>query len=135
MIVSDGEERPVTSISNYIPSASPGYRAPHLWVTNGTKRPIMWEFEGQFVLLTSTGGEAWRSAANALASQFAVRSLGVGAGLDVAPVDVDFESLYGIDSDGAVLVRPDGHVAFRLRGASADAKGTLEQALRSALGW
>ncbi|WP_298168343.1 FAD-dependent monooxygenase [Novosphingobium sp.] len=135
VIVPDGQVRPTTSISNYVPSASPGCRAPHLWVANGTKRPIMWEFEGDFVLLTSTGGEAWKAAAADLQAKYGVRSLGVGNGLDVTPVDAAFEEIYGIASDGAVLVRPDGHVAFRSQGGSADAAAVLEQALRTALGW
>ncbi len=135
VIVPDGLERPVTSISNYVPSASPGCRAPHLWVANGSKRPLMWEFETAFVLLTSTGGEAWRRAARTFAGTYKLRSLGVGEGLDLAPVDASFEELYGIGSDGAVLVRPDGHVAFRAPAGVANPEAVLEQALRTALGW
>lgn len=135
VIVPDGKERPSTSISNYVPSASPGCRAPHLWIANGSKRPIMWEFESDFVLLTSTDGGAWRDAAAQLGERFSVRSIGIGSGLDAEAVDASFESLYDIASDGAVLVRPDGHVAFRSHGSVADPASTLEQALRTALGW
>ena len=42
---------------------------------------------------------------------------------------------YGIDADGAVLVRPDGHIAWRSAGAAADATATLEQVVARVLGF
>lgn len=135
VIVADQQERPATSISNYVPCASPGCRAPHLWIANGTKHPIMWEFERDFVLLTSGNGAAWRAAVAELDPRYGVKSIGVGRGLDVSPIGASFEEIYGIASDGAVLVRPDGHVAFRSHSLTADPAGTLEKAVRSALGW
>jgi hypothetical protein len=42
-------------------------------------------------------------------------------------------STYGIDADGAVLVRPDGHIAWRSSGAAADATATLEQVIAQVL--
>jgi putative polyketide hydroxylase len=45
------------------------------------------------------------------------------------PEHADVCSLYGIAPDGAVLVRPDGHVAFRAPKAVADPKAALASAL------
>src|SRR5262249_41109487 len=45
-----------------------------------------------------------------------------------------WQGVYGIDDDGAVLVRPDGHVAWRTRGGSPDAEDQLWQVLRRVLG-
>jgi hypothetical protein len=42
--------------------------------------------------------------------------------------------LYGVDEDGAVLVRPDGHVAWRARTSTPDAAGALRAACASAVG-
>ena len=44
-----------------------------------------------------------------------------------------FTTDYGIESDGAVLVRPDGHVAWRRRSGAADPGRELEAALRAML--
>jgi putative polyketide hydroxylase len=40
---------------------------------------------------------------------------------------------YGIEPDGAVLVRPDGHVGFRAARADGAERETLESALRRIL--
>ena len=45
-----------------------------------------------------------------------------------------FHNLYGIDQDGAVLVRPDGHVAWRSRTAATDPLTTLYSAITTSLG-
>ena len=41
----------------------------------------------------------------------------------------------GIEVDGALLVRPDGHIAWRSRGAAADPTVTLEHAVATMLGF
>ena len=44
-----------------------------------------------------------------------------------------FGERYGIDATGAVLVRPDGHVAFRMQRATADPAHELMGALADIL--
>ena len=41
----------------------------------------------------------------------------------------------GIDVDGVVLARPDGHIAWRSVGAAADAAATSEQVVARVLGF
>jgi hypothetical protein len=55
-------------------------------------------------------------------------------GKDLEDPDAQFPSAYGITSSGAVLVRPDGHIAWRSDSASPDATLLLQQALRRSLG-
>ncbi|WP_341477215.1 hypothetical protein [Frankia canadensis] len=57
-----------------------------------------------------------------------------------APVDShaitepNWPSLYGVAPDGAVLVRPDGHVAWRSRTSSTDPVTDLQTALITSAG-
>jgi hypothetical protein len=91
----------------------PGSRAPHYeLVRDGQKVSTLDFFQRNFVLLTGTGAGAWRESGEAAASE-------VGIGLDVYTVDAamdpdgNFAESYGITPTGAVLVRPDGFVAWR----------------------
>ncbi len=55
-----------------------------------------------------------------------------GAGLEDR--DGLFQKRYGVDEDGAVLVRPDGVVAWRSSGGDDAPTEQLEDALRAVLG-
>ena len=57
----------------------------------------------------------------------------VAADGDLVPEHADICALYGIAPDGAVLVRPDGHVAFRAPKAVTDRKAALASALDQVL--
>lgn len=116
IVVDDGLERPDIWIGKYIPNASPGARAPHLWVTlpDGTKASTIQLFDGQMTLLTLADGRAWR---NALVAMNEPKLFSIEIGKDWQIDLDDFKMQYGISDCGAVLVRPDGHVAFRCAGA------------------
>jgi hypothetical protein len=58
----------------------------------------------------------------------------IGGDGGLTEVDSTWQNVYAIDDDGAVLVRPDGHVAWRSRGRSDDPAGTLQAALGGVLG-
>ncbi|MYQ96314.1 monooxygenase, partial [Streptomyces sp. SID4946] len=45
----------------------------------------------------------------------------------------DWAELHGVGADGAVLVRPDGFVAWRAQGASPDPQTALRDALKAVL--
>jgi hypothetical protein len=48
---------------------------------------------------------------------------------------VNFLELYGIQSDGAVLVRPDGFVSFRSEVMVSDPLEVLREAMKISYGW
>jgi hypothetical protein len=80
-------------------------------------------------------GGAWREAAGAVRNALDVPlgAVTVG-GSELYDVAGQWLSTYGIDADGAVLVRPDGHIAWRSSSAAADAAATLEQVVARVLG-
>jgi 2-polyprenyl-6-methoxyphenol hydroxylase-like FAD-dependent oxidoreductase len=86
----------------YIPSARPGSRAPHVWLNDG--RSILDLFGHGFVLLRfgndAPDGAAFESAATA-------RGIPLKTAIVTTPKTAE---LYG---HRLVLVRPDGHVAWR----------------------
>jgi putative polyketide hydroxylase len=129
--IGDGTPFPPVShpVTDYIPTAKPGYRAPHLWLHEGDRRFSSVDlFEKSFVLLAGSAGQAWATAARALGGPTPVQAFVIGPQGDLQP-ESDFEGLYGVGPDGAVLVRPDGHVAWRSAGASQTPAADLRQAL------
>jgi hypothetical protein len=102
-------------VIDYVPHAKPGYRAPHFWAMRGTTRISSIElFDRVFVLLAGPAGQAWIEAASDPKAKLVptIQAYRVAGDGDLVP-DTDFCALYGISSAGAVLVRPDGHVAYR----------------------
>ncbi len=98
------------------PSGRPGTRAPHVEVDGGSTLDL---FGRGFVVLSAS--ERWRAAAQ-------------GAGIDAHPLgSAAAVDAYGTGADGAVLVRPDGFIAWRARGAEDDEEGVLSAALAQVL--
>ena len=114
-----------------------GSRLPHVWLDADGVQVSTLDLVGFTpVLLTGARGDAWRSAARAVSATLGV-SLGVTA-IGVAELrDVSGEAVarLGIEADGALLVRPDGHIAWRSRGAAADSTLVLEHAVATMLGF
>jgi hypothetical protein len=94
--------------ADYQPTAAPGCRAPHLWLDTPRGRASTIDlFDRDFVLLTAPPGNPWRNAA-------AVASRKLGAPVKSHVIDhPEWPRRYGVTPTGAVLVRPDGHVAWR----------------------
>ena len=102
-------------------AAAPGERAPHVWVTVGGRRCSTLDlWDGHLTMVTLD--PSWRAAAEDLS--LAVPDL-AGARVSTA---------YRLDDGGAVLVRPDGYVAWRADGPVADPVGALSDAVDRALG-
>jgi 2-polyprenyl-6-methoxyphenol hydroxylase-like FAD-dependent oxidoreductase len=128
-------------IADYVQNARPGARAPHLWLERGAQRhSILDLFDTAFVLITGAHGDPWREAATAIAAQDRIPlqsfRIGNGAAVDLVDRAGAFLDLYGIDAGGAVLVRPDGFVAWRQPSLpprpAAALRGALDQILARA---
>jgi putative polyketide hydroxylase len=125
-------------IADYVPNARPGARAPHLWLErNGERLSTHDLFDTAFVLLAGQGGAPWHDAAAAIAEQdrIPLQAVQIGDGAAAGLVDTAgaFSDLYGIGPDGAVLVRPDGFVAWRAQSLPGRPAETLGTALRQIL--
>ncbi|HTU76034.1 MAG TPA: FAD-dependent monooxygenase [Trebonia sp.] len=99
-------------------TAEPGSRAPHMWLDrSGTRLSTLDLYERVPVLLSGPGGGTWHAAGLRAARQgrpLACYQVGQGPECDLRPEDgSDWAQLHGTGSDGAVLVRPDGFVAWR----------------------
>ncbi|WP_327365525.1 FAD-dependent monooxygenase [Streptomyces sp. NBC_01217] len=118
-------------------NGQPGSRAPHLWVRQtGDRKSTLDLYEHTLVLLTDGRDTVWRQAAARVADRLSVRlqAYGIGPGADLEPENgADWAELHGTTSEGAVLVRPDGFVAWRSTGPVADAEATLQEVLTSVL--
>jgi putative polyketide hydroxylase len=115
-VVDDGTQPPGVrdDFSDYAPSATPGCRSPHVWLGRGDGRISTLDLIADgFLLLAGRDARAWVAAAHetARATGLPLSAYSVGsAGLDD---DGTFAAVYGITDDGAVLIRPDGHVGWR----------------------
>ena len=127
-LVADGERPPSRpgSVREYVPSALPGARVPHAWVTRAGERISTLDLFAydRFTLVTGPAGRSWVGAVSS-----AVPIDYVTVGDDVHDERGQWMDLLGIDADGAVLVRPDQHVAWRSRGGVTDAAATLTRVL------
>jgi 2-polyprenyl-6-methoxyphenol hydroxylase-like FAD-dependent oxidoreductase len=104
--------------------ALPGTRAPHMYIEkNGGRISTLDLFGGNFVLLTGSEGKPWSESARAAAKQARIDLDIYSVGSDLKDPSGEFEAAYGLSPTGAVLVRPDGFVAWRAKtgeGASAE---------------
>jgi putative polyketide hydroxylase len=125
-VVPDGTDAPYVAnpVTDYVPSARPGARAPHVFFQHERKKLSTIDVVGNgFAVLTAGGGRRWVEAADDLAGEFALP-------LKAWLIDEDaFASAYELDTSGAVLVRPDGHIGWRSRSITRDPSGALRDAV------
>jgi len=101
VIAPDGTPAPPSEVMTYTQTARPGSRAPHVWLAPG--KSMLDLFGKGFVLLRfskDAGAEPLRKAAQA-------------AGMPLSVVDIDHPEAAKLYQRRLVLVRPDGHVAWR----------------------
>ena len=142
-VVPDGTPEPEFTRDRELfaqPTTWPGAKLPHTWVTAGGVRTSTLDLvgHGRFSLVTGIGGEDWLEAAAQLADKL---------GIEITPVPIGpgqpYEDPYGtwaelreISDGGALLVRPDLHIAARSPAGPASAQqayGWLSDALAAVL--
>jgi 2-polyprenyl-6-methoxyphenol hydroxylase-like FAD-dependent oxidoreductase len=102
IVVSDHSERPQDDTVGYVPTSRPGSRAPHGWLPDG--RSILDLFREHHVLLRF--GRIPRDGSPLIRAARAI-------GLPIQQHDIADPNLRDLYEAPLVLVRPDGHVAWR----------------------
>src|SRR5258708_25389627 len=90
----------------------------------------------QFTLITGIGGEDWEDAAAKVSAELgvAVVAVVIGPGRAVTDLYYDWAKVREVDEGGALLVRPDKHIAWRSMTMPADPRAALHHALAQLLG-
>jgi putative polyketide hydroxylase len=116
---------------DYAPSARPGARMPHVWLSEGEKRLSTLDLTGPHLTLLVAGQAAtWIRAAR---EAQAVSTMPLRTHDLASPNSEESLTLFGVTEGGAVLVRPDGHVAWRSAARVANPAAELSGVLASVL--
>lgn len=112
------------------PTTHAGARLPHAWLQHGDQRLSTLDVGGggRFRLLLGVAGRPWADAAQEVS-----RRLGVDVATYALGASCEYDDVYGtwaglreVGDDGALLVRPDGHIAWRSEHAVDDPVAELE---------
>ncbi|WP_368896085.1 FAD-dependent monooxygenase, partial [Priestia megaterium] len=117
-------------------NGKPGTRAPHMWLRYQGKRISTLDLIGEnFVLFTGKDNSPWRTAARNVSSHLGVpiNVYGIGSQGDCVEYEDSWEALYDVTSQGAVLIRPDGFVAWRTKEGASNPHLLLKQVMASIL--
>jgi putative polyketide hydroxylase len=114
----------------------PGTRMPHLWVQrHGQRISTLDLLDGRFVLLVGPAGTPWQKAAPGVAGSLEIDLVAyrLGADGDLLDPEDGWQTKLGMPAEGAVLVRPDGFVAWRTNALPTGPARRLEQAISTVL--
>ena len=128
-LLGDGSPRPTIAnrARDHVPSTRPGARLPHAWVMRDGIRVSTLDLvaDDRFTLIAGPG-------VSTTAAGPGLRIL--VAGRDFTDPDGRWQALGGLGDDGALLVRPDQHVAWRAANGLRSADGAAARALARILG-
>ena len=114
IVVPDGTPEPEDTVNTYVQTARPGHRAPHVWLE--PEKSTLDLFGRDFVLVRFDKTLAVRELEEAAAR----------AGVPLAVVDLDDDRARTLYERKLVLVRPDGHVAWRADALPEDADALVD---------
>jgi 2,4-dichlorophenol 6-monooxygenase len=133
LVRTDADRPPELRVRELVPTGCPGARLPHAWLKgDGPRTSILDRVPlDRFLLLTGPDGKEWTEALASLSGP-PIRALSLTPAL--MPDLPRWLDLAGIGPDGALLVRPDQHVAWRCATAAPDPEEALRSAFREILG-
>ncbi len=130
------EEQEIALLDRQELTGQPGSRVPHLWLERDGQRISMLDlFDGRFVLLAGPAGALWQKAAIEVAASPGIKLAAYHVGPDGDLLDVEnaWQTRMGVPSEGAVLVRPDGFVAWSTDTLPTSPESLLAQVLATIL--
>lgn len=140
-IVSDGTPEPEYTRDRelfYHPTTWPGARIPHVWLDRDQEKLSTLDLvgRGRFTLLTGVSGSGWIEAAARVSAETGVeiRAFQIGPGCEINDTFGDWAMQSEVSDSGCVLVRPDGHVCWRLNSLSAEPVNELIRTMKQILG-
>ncbi|SEH74260.1 2,4-dichlorophenol 6-monooxygenase [Rhizobium tibeticum] len=140
-VVTDGRPEPAFAQDpelHYQPTTWPGARLPHTWLFNhGGEKVSTLDLTGHgaFTVLTGIGGDGWLAAARALAKEFniPIATHMIGPRQQWQDLVGDWANAREVRDAGAILVRPDHHVAWRADAMVSNPEAELRRVLKSIL--
>jgi 2,4-dichlorophenol 6-monooxygenase len=139
-VVDDGTPFPEPArdpVLYYQPTTHPGGYLPHAWVEHDGRKVSTLDLagHGRFCLIVGIGGEPWAQAAAKVSAELGIELpvYAVGYRCEYDDVLGDWAALREIDDRGALLVRPDRHIAWRSTTRPNQPDDELRAALRNAL--
>ena len=112
-IIPDGTPAPALGdpLSDYVPTGRPGHRAPHVWIDDEHQRSTLDLWGEWFTLLVGLrAAELAEPMQQSTAVPLHIHAVG---GPTLPDPEGILATTYGLTPRGAVLVRPDGYVAWR----------------------
>lgn len=125
-IISEDDVGPMTE-SPHMPSVAPGFRLPHVVLNRNGKQFSLHDLIGRdFVVVAGQEASVWASAAECLASNYPLTVYRIG---DDFGSFCDVHAALRLSPQGAILIRPDGFVAWRTQEVCRNPKTRLGAAL------
>lgn len=117
--IADGSEAPPSDPmgGEFVPTARPGHRLPHVWLRRRGEKISTHDLagRGRFALFAGSKGARWIEEADDLAGAgFPIVAYRIALHGELSAAGNDIEEIFGIEAEGAILVRPDGYVALRV---------------------
>lgn len=121
----------------YEPTTHPGGHLPHAWIEHERRQLSTLDLagHGHFSLIVGIGGDPWVEAAQAVERELGLQLpvFKVGYRCDYDDVLGQWAALREIDDRGAILVRPDLHIAWRSLSRPASPTQALLDGIRQSL--
>jgi hypothetical protein len=124
------EEPPGDFVHPLVSAGRPGTRAPHLQTEyDGETGSVLDLFGRTFVCLSGPDAPIWESAATETAARLDIPLISLRVDTDLPLTPGIWEKAYGVTSSGAVLIRPDGVVAWRAPTTTKSPEREIEKVL------
>lgn len=136
-VVPDGTPPPAgfDSPTAFVPTARPGHHLPHMWLGDHSSPVDLVARSGLTLVVDADAWSGWRLVEQPGVTVVAVHDPAAEppSGLSLPDPDGRYRRVAGIAGGGAILVRPDWHVAWRTATLPADPRAAVAEAVATVL--